>query len=142
MKIKVSLTDESRIALVFPIDCAALVAELLARGVVYERDGYYSTSGWKQPESGLSITYVQGDEFAPTHPKVIEAEQKAAKSNSDWYAEHTKRQAAEKEAATLRAQLETIQAMTVCTVTPPATDTTDADADVGTAGGETEEDAA
>ena len=120
MKIQITLADNDRTVLLLPIDCAGLAAELMARAQVMERDGYYSTSGWKPAEKGVQLTYVQDNEIGPTDPKVEEAEKRASESNSRWYAEQQKRAAVEKEAAELRAQLEGIRSVTTCAVAEPA----------------------
>jgi len=116
MKIQITLADNDRIALLLPIECAPIAAQLMASAEIMERDGYYATSGWKRAEKGVQITYVQDGEIGPTDPKVEDAEKRASESNSRWYAEQNKRVAAEKDAAELRAQLEGIRSVTQCQV--------------------------
>lgn len=95
---------------------AVLLTQLLAVARVYERDGWNSPLSYKPSEHPLGFKFVEDDVLAPEDPKVAEAKAEAAKKNSEWYAEYTKRQAAEKEVATLKAQLETLKSVTTCTV--------------------------
>lgn len=115
MKIKITIGGNENTAIVLPIEHAGLASQLLAQAEIYERDGYYASSGWKKAEKGVQISYTEATELEPTHPKVEEAEKEAAKQRSAWYAEHQKRQALEKQLADLSARLEAIQSVTVCT---------------------------
>lgn len=117
--IKITISDNDRTALVLPVEHAGLAASLLASARVYEREGYYSTSGWKPAEKGIQIAYGDGDEFAPTHPKVAEAEKALEQKSSDWYKEYNARNKAEKELAETKAALAALQAAVTCTVTAP-----------------------
>lgn|GEM_PF-2513265 len=117
--IKITIGDNDRTALVLPVEHAGIAASLLASAKVFERDGYYSTSGWKPAEKGIQIAYGSGDEFEPTHPKVAAAEEALQKKNSDWYDEYRKREAAEKELRETKAALAALQATTVCTRVEP-----------------------
>ena len=47
MKIKITIGGNDRTAIILPADSAGLAAELMSRAAIFERDGYYSTSGWK-----------------------------------------------------------------------------------------------
>ena len=55
MKIKITLAGNDRTAIILPVESAGVAAQLLASATVWERDGYSSTSGWKQAESGIQI---------------------------------------------------------------------------------------
>lgn len=118
MKIKITVGGNDRIAIILPSENAGLVAELMARATIFERDGYYSTSGWKRAEEGVRIEYTEGGELEPTHPLVEQAQKDAAEKNSMWAKEYTKNQALTKELDELKAQLAGIQSVTSCTVTP------------------------
>lgn len=120
--IKITLSDNDRTALVLPVEHAGLTASLLASARVYERDGYYSTSGWKPAENGINIAYVEGDEFAPSHPKVVAAEKALEKKNSDYCEEYNARKKAENELAETKAALAALQESVTCTVTATETD--------------------
>jgi Tfp pilus assembly protein FimV len=120
--IKITIAGNDRTAVVLPVEQAGVAASLMANARVYERDGYYSTSGWKPAEDGIQIAYGDGDEFAPSHPKVVAAEKALEEKNSDWAKEYTARNKAEKELAEARAALAALQAATVCTRTEPAPD--------------------
>lgn len=119
--IKITLSDNDRTAIVLPVQHAGLAASLLAEATVYERDGYYASSGWKPAEKGIQIAYGGGEEFAPTHPKVAEAEEALAKKNSEWYEQYKKRETAERELSETRAALSALQATVTCTVNEPET---------------------
>lgn len=118
MKIKITVGGNDRIAIILPSDCAGLAAELMARATIFERDGHYSTSGWKRAEEGVRIEYTEGGELEPTHPLVEKAQKEASEKSSQWYAEYTKNQKLTKELDDLKAQLAGIQSVTSCTVTP------------------------
>ncbi|OWQ73816.1 hypothetical protein [Stenotrophomonas maltophilia] len=118
MKIKITVGGNDRIAIILPSDCAGLAAELMARATIFERDGHYSTSGWKRAEEGVRIEYTEGGELEPTHPLVEKAQKEASEKSSQWYAEYTKNQKLTKELDELKAQLAGIQSVTSCTVTP------------------------
>lgn len=118
MKIKITVGGNDRIAIILPSDCAGLAAELMARATIFERDGHYSTSGWKRAEEGVRIEYTEGGELEPTHPLVEKAQKEASENSSQWYAEYTKNQKLTKELDELKAQLAGIQSVTSCTVTP------------------------
>ncbi|MEN5285792.1 hypothetical protein ABE494_07550 [Stenotrophomonas lactitubi] len=118
MKIKITVGGNDRTAIILPSECAALAAELMARATIFERDGHYSTSGWKRAEEGVRIEYTEGGELEPTHPLVEKAQKEASEKNSQWYAEYTKNQKLAKELDELKAQLAGIQSVTSCTVTP------------------------
>lgn len=119
--IKITLSDNDRTAIVLPVEHAGLAASLLAEATVFERDGYYASSGWKPAEKGIQIAYGDGEEFAPTNPKVAEAEEALAKKNSEWYEQYKKRETAERELAETRAALSALQATVTCTVNEPET---------------------
>lgn len=118
MKIKITVGGNDRIAIILPSENAGLAAELMARATIFERDGHYSTSGWKRAEEGVRIEYTEGSELEPTHPLVEKAQKEASERNSQWYAEYTKNQKLTKELDDLKAQLAGIQSVTSCTVTP------------------------
>ena len=113
MMIKITVGNDNR-AIVLPSECAGLAAEIMAKATVYERDGYYSTSGWKVAEEGVCISYTTGSELEPTHPKVTEAQKQYSEANSARWEEHRKREAAEKELTETKAALAALQAVTVC----------------------------
>ena len=117
MKIKITIGGNDRLALVLSAEHAALAAGLLANATVYEREGYYSTSGWKTAEVGVQINYTDGADLEPTHPKAAEAQKQYSEANSARWEEHRKREAAEKELAETKAALAALQAVTVCTQT-------------------------
>jgi len=118
MKIKITVGGNDRIAIILPSDSAGLAAELMARATIFERDGHYSTSGWKRAEEGVRIEYTEGGELEPTHPLVEKAQKEASEKSRQWYAEYTKNQKLAKELDELKAQLAGIQSVTSCTVTP------------------------
>ncbi len=73
-----------RTAIILPADSAGLAAELMSRAAIFERDGYYSTSGWKRAEEGVRIEYTEGSELEPTHPLVEQAQKEASEKSSMW----------------------------------------------------------
>jgi hypothetical protein len=118
MKIKSTVGNDNR-AIVLPVECAGLAAEIMAKATVYKRDGYYSTSGWKVAEEGICISYTTGTELEPTHPKVEEAQKQYSEANSARWEEHRKREAAEKELAETKAALAVLQSTVTCQQTTP-----------------------
>lgn len=119
MQIKVTLGDNDRLAIVLPADYAGQFAELLSRATIFEREGYYAHSGWKEAEKGVQLQFVDGTEFAPVDTKLAAAQKQYEDSNSERWAEHSKRQAAEKERDQLRAALDAVKAAGSCRM-PPA----------------------
>lgn len=109
-KIRLTVNDNESVAILLPAEDAGVLAALLARATVYERDGYYSHSGWKAAEKGVRFDFTSGAEFSPLDPKVKEAHEAAEKKQSDWYSEYVKRQELEKERDELRAALEAVKA--------------------------------
>jgi hypothetical protein len=105
MKALVTIGDDRYFLAVDSKD-AVMLTQLLAVAQVYERDG------WNSP---VAYKFVTEDTLSPEDPKVKAAKDEAQKKNVEWYQEHTKRQAAEKEVATLKAQLETLKSVTTCT---------------------------
>ena len=120
MKILITVGGNDRLVIALPVEHAGVVATLLANASVYERDGYYSTSGWKQAEDGVRIAYSDGADLEPTHPKVAEIQKELSQKNSDWYKEYNAHQAAEKKLAETEAALAALQSVTTCPVTEPA----------------------
>lgn len=114
MQIKITLGDNDRLAIVLPAAHAGPFAELLSRATIYERDGYYSHSGWKAAEKGVQIAFVDGAEFAPVDAKVAEANKQYEEANSERWKEHNKRKEIEKERDQLRAALDAVQAVGSC----------------------------
>lgn len=117
MKIKITIGGNDRTAIILPIESAGLAAEIMALATIYERDGYYSTSGWNRTKNGVCIEYTEETELEPAHPLVIEAQKDAEKQRSEWYSEYQKRQDLEKQLAEVQAKLEGIQSVTSCTMT-------------------------
>ncbi len=136
MKIKITVGGNDRIAIILPSDSAGLAAELMARATIFERDGHYSTSGWKRAEEGVRIEYTEGSELEPTHPLVEKAQKEASERNSQWYAEYTKNQKLTKELDDLKAQLAGIQSVTSCTVTPAGSEAAPTSEEITTDNGE------
>ena len=123
MNIIITIAGNDRTALVLPATSATALLECLANARVFERDGYYQSSGWKPAEKGVAITYGDGKEFAPADPRVVEAEKQTDEHRSNWYKEVKKREAIEKELAESKAALAAIQSVTVCkTVEPEASE--------------------
>lgn len=125
MKIKITIGGQDGTALILPIECAGLAAEVLAKGTVYQRDGYYSTSGWKKSEDGVRIEYTEAAELEPTHPKVAEAQKETEQHRKYWMDECSKTRKLEKELAESKAALAALQSVTTCTVAEPAPDADD-----------------
>lgn len=119
MQIKLTLGDSDRIALVLPAALAGQFTELLSRAQVFERDGYYSTSAWKVPDQTIRIEFTTGAEFVELDAKTKEANKQAEEANSARWEEQRKRQAAEKERDTLKAQLEVLQSVGGCRMPAP-----------------------
>lgn len=117
--IKITIGDNDRTALVLSVEHAGVAASLLASAKVFERDGYYSTSGWKEAEKGINLSYGSFDEFAPSHPKVVAAEKALEQKNSDWYKEYMARQAAEKKLAEVETALQVLKDATTCVRSEP-----------------------
>lgn len=109
MKIRLTVNDNESVAVVLPPEVAATLAGVLAQADVYERDGYYSHSGWKTAEKGIRLDFTNGDEFKPLDPRVKEANENAERQQSKWYDEYRKREEAEKERDKLKAALEAVQ---------------------------------
>lgn len=120
MKIKITIGGNDRTAIILPADCAGLAAELMARAIIFERDGYHSTSGWKRAEEGVRFEYTEGGELEPTHPLVEKAQKDADQKQGMWLREYTKNQELQKQLDALQAQLAGIQSVTSCTVSEPA----------------------
>jgi hypothetical protein len=114
MKALVTIGDDRYFLAVDSKD-AVMLTQLLAVAQVYERDGWNSPVAYKPCEQPLGFKFVTEDTLSPEDPKVKAAKDEAQKKNVEWYQEHTKRQAAEKEVATLKAQLETLKSVTTCT---------------------------
>jgi hypothetical protein len=119
MNIIITIGDNDRTALVLPANSATALLECLATAKVFKRDGYYASSGWKPSAKGVAITYSDGAEFQPTDPRVAKAEKETEEQRSNWYKEHTRREALEKELAESKAALEAIKAVTVCKTVEP-----------------------
>lgn len=129
MKIKITIGGNDRTAIILPADSAGLAAELMSRAAIFERDGYYSTSGWKRAEEGVRIEYTEGSELEPTHPLVEQAQKEASEKSSMWAREYTKNQELQKQVEALQAQLAGIQSVTSCTVAQPEPVTTETSAE-------------
>lgn len=118
-KIKITIGEHTQHAIIIPAQLAGVAASLFADAHVFERDGYYSTSGWKLSEKGISIEYTEGTELEPTHPLVEKAQKEMAETSNRWLDAHLKNQTLEKELAELKAQLAGIQSVTRCEVETP-----------------------
>jgi hypothetical protein len=113
-RIKVTLGDNDRIALVLPADEAGAFVALLSRGAVFERDGYYAHSGWKIPEKTIDIQFTDGAEFVELDPKVKAAQKEYEEANNARWEEHRKREAVEKELAEAKAAIAALQQLSGC----------------------------
>lgn len=113
-RIKITFGSNDRIAIIIPADDAGPFAALMARGGVYERDGYMDTSPWKAAEKGVSIEFVSDSDFAAADPKLIEANKRYEEANSARWMEYNKLREMEKERDQLKAQLAAVKSVGVC----------------------------
>lgn len=116
MKIKITLgTEHGGRFLVLGVEHAALAAQLMAAATVYERDGYYATSGYKVADEGVCITYTSGNELEPTNEQTKKAQEEARQANSRWSEQYHKANELEQQVATLQAKLDELRRATTCT---------------------------
>lgn len=120
MKIRINIGDNSGPFMVLPLSMAGQVAEIMAHASVFERDGWNSPAVYKRSEhNSMAVEYVQDGAFTPLTEREKKAEEAAGKSNTQYFAEYTKRTAAEKRVAELEASLAAIQSVTVCRTVDP-----------------------
>lgn len=119
MKIRITLAGNDRTVLILPLESAGIAAQLLASAAVFERDGYYSTSGWKRSEEGIRIEYTDAAELEPTSEATKKAQEEGAKHQKQWLDEYNKRTGLEKQVIELSAALEELRARTVCVADEP-----------------------
>lgn len=117
--IKLIIPGSERTVIVMPASCAALCAELMSKGVLYEKEGWSDPSQWKRADKGILIEFVDDGEFAPPDARVTEANKRAEQKQSEWAAEYTKANALKKERDELKAQLEALMKVTVCNQVAP-----------------------
>lgn len=130
MKLKITIGDHDRTAIVLPIEHAGLAAQLLSNATIFTQTGYYGDSPWEVAKQQIRIEYTDEETLAPATKRELDAIKRAEERNTEWSKQYSKASALEKEVATLRASLETLQASVVCTVQPEPTsepETTDAE---------------
>ncbi|WP_312237346.1 hypothetical protein [Stenotrophomonas sp.] len=123
MKIKISIGDSHSNVIVLDAEHAGIAAQLLAHATIYKRTGYYSDDGWEKSGDELRIGYTDDKTLEPLDPKIVEAQERARKADSEKYAAQSKNSDLQKQVAELQAQLAGIQSVTSCTVTAPEPET-------------------
>lgn len=125
MKLKITIGENERTAIVLPIEHAGIAAKLLANATIYVQDGYYGYGPWKVAEQQIRIEYTDEKTLAPATKRELDALKETERKSADWLKEYQRGNDLQKQVDQLRASLETLQAAVVCTVAPEAGDKPD-----------------
>lgn len=119
MKLKITIGENDRVAIVLPIEHAGLAAQLLSNATVYHQTGYYGNSPWEVSEKQVRIEYTDEETLAPATKRELEAIDAVSKKNTEWAAQYSKANQLQKQVDELTASLKTLQGSVVCTVVHP-----------------------
>jgi hypothetical protein len=116
MKLKITIGEHDRTAIVLPIEHAGLAAELLSNATIFTQTGYYGDGPWEISKQQIRIEYTAEETLAPATKRELDAIKRADDKNSEWAKEYTKARDLEKQVGELKTALETLQAAVVCKV--------------------------
>jgi hypothetical protein len=122
MKLKITIGDHDRTAIVLPIEHAGLAAQLLSNATIFTQAGYYGDGPWEVAKQQIRIEYTDEETLAPATKRELDAIKRAEDKNSDWAKEYSRARDLEKQVGELKAALETLQSAVVCKVVEPEPD--------------------
>lgn len=119
MKLKITIGENDRVAIVLPIEHAGFAAKLLSNATIYNQTGYHGNSPWEVSDKQIRIEYTDDETLIPATKRELEAIAAADKKQTEWYAQYNKANQLQKQVDELSASLKTLQESVVCTVVQP-----------------------